>query len=117
MNSKKEKELYEKYDRYLRYKANYYSKRGLDYDDVYNQGWFLLLESCQEIFKISHEETIKRINSGLCTYYNHRKKERHILYGFNADDFIERYIRKPEFAGTEYINGILSIRLQSKRTC
>ena len=114
MNNKK-KELLDKYGRYLRYKAGYYSKRGLDYDDVYNQGWLFLLEACQEIFKMSHEETIKRINSGLRTYYNKERREKHILYGFNADDFVERYFRKPEFAGTEYINGILSIRLQTKR--
>lgn len=115
MDSKKEKELFDKYGKYLRYKADYYSKRGLDYDDVYNQGCLILLEACQEIFKISHEEITKKINSGLCNYYNREKKERNISYGFNADDFVERYFRKPEFAGTEYINGILSIRLQSKR--
>ena len=115
MDNKKEKEISDKYGKYLQYKADYYSKRGLDYDDVYNQGWLFLLEACQEIFKMSHKEIITRISNGLRTYYNQEKKERHIFYGFNADDFVERYFRKPEFAGTEYINGILSMRLQSKR--
>jgi len=58
---------------------------------------------------------IKILNIKLRDSYRKEIKEKHILYGLNADDFIGRYTRKPEFAGTECINGILSIRLQSKR--
>jgi len=58
---------------------------------------------------------IKTLNIRLRDSYRKEIKEKHTLYGLNADDFIERYTRKPEFAGTEYINGILSMRLQRKR--
>jgi len=58
---------------------------------------------------------IKTLNIRLRDSYRKEIKEKHTLYGLNADDFIGRYTRKPEFTGTEYINGVLSIRLQRKR--
>jgi len=109
--------LLEEYKDILKSNAIKYSKKSSgNYDYWFNEGYLILLETYKETpFIVPRKEMIEIINIKLRDSYRKEIKEKHILYGIDADDFIERYTQKPEFAGTEYINGILSIRLQRKR--
>jgi len=76
--------ILEKYKDYIEFNALFYSKKGLEYDDVYNQCYLFLLENNPHSF--SSTELKRRVNSDLRTYYNHEIKERHITYGTNPEN-------------------------------
>lgn len=79
--------LLEKYEKYLKYKAQYYSNRGLDYDDLFNQGYLFLLECYQKNPAIIHEKLISKVSNKLRTYYNRYVREKEIiLYGLDPED-------------------------------
>ena len=76
--------LLEKYKDYAEFNAIFYSERGLEYDDVYDQCCVYLLE-----YYLQHSSEInlkKCVNSKLKTYYRHEIRERHLNYGTNPED-------------------------------
>jgi len=76
--------LLEEYKDYIEFQAVFYSKKGLDYHDVYNQCFVYLYEN--NLQYPSKIDLKKCVNSKLRTYYNHEIKERHLSYGTNPED-------------------------------
>ena len=79
-----QEKLLEEYKDYLHFKADKYSKSGLEYNDVFNQGYLFLLESYM-YYKTSMDLK-KQVDHKLRTYYNQEKKEEHIKYGINPEN-------------------------------
>ena len=87
-------QLLEKHKDYLEFKADYYSSMGLEYDDVYNQGYCLLLEAYEEkslnyLFPVDSEKLIVRVDNELRNYYNRETKEKYNKYGLDPQDYSE----------------------------
>jgi len=90
MEKKEQDELLKEYGAFLTYKAKYYSTRGMDYDEVYQQAWVYLLETLREgeidpCLKTT-EDITRAISSGLRTYYNKHNRERTLTYGLSPED-------------------------------
>jgi len=82
--------LIKEYGRFLTYKAKYYSKKGMDYDEVYQQGWLELMQTLREseldpCLK-TKEDIIRSIGSGLRTYYNKHNRGKVLNYGLTPED-------------------------------
>lgn len=76
--------LYREYGDFLEFNARFYSKRGLDYYDVYSQCYLYLYDNYP---LYSSKIALKKcVNSKLRTYYNNEIKERHLSYGINPTD-------------------------------
>ncbi len=79
-----QKKFLKKYKDYIKFNAVFYSLRGLEYDDIYNQCCLYLLE--HYLIYSPEIDPKKYVNSKLRTYYNQEMKERHIQYGLNPED-------------------------------
>jgi len=79
-----QEKLLEEYKDFLHFKASSYSKTGLEYNDVFNQGYLFLLENYPQC-KYSSIALRNKVDSCLRTYYNQEKKEEHISYGIDPD--------------------------------
>ena len=79
-----QEKLLEKYKKFLHFKANQYSKAGLKYDDVFNEGYLSLLENYPQY--TSSIELRRKIDSSLMAYYRQEIRERHITYGTNSEN-------------------------------
>ena len=77
--------LLEEYKDFLHFKANKYSKAGLEYNDIFNQGYLFLLEN-YPLHYLCPETLKKIVDRKLRTYYNHEFRERHINYGTNQEN-------------------------------
>jgi len=76
-----QEKLLEKYKDFLHFKANQYSKMGLEYNNVFNEGYLSLLENYPQYN--SSIELRRKIDSCLMAYYRQEIKERHVTYGTN----------------------------------
>jgi len=76
--------LLEEYKDFLHFKADKYSKMGLEYNDVFNEGYLSLLEN--SLHCTSSVELRKNIDSYLRAYYRREMKERNITYGTNPEN-------------------------------
>jgi hypothetical protein len=82
-NSIQEK-LLEEYKDYLHFKASSYSKKGFEYDEIFNQGYLFSLENYPKYS--SSIELRKKVDSCLRNYYNQEKRKGYISYGINPED-------------------------------
>ena len=81
----RQEKLLEEYKDYLHFKADNYSKKGFEYNDVFNQGYLYLLENYPSYGHVPSFMR-KKVDSDLRTYYNHEIKERRIAYGINPEN-------------------------------
>jgi hypothetical protein len=65
--------------------ARHYSKKGLEYNEAYNQSYIYLLEN-YPLYKNSID-LIYCIRDKMRTYYRNEIKERHFNYGTNPEDY------------------------------
>ena len=77
-------EILKKYEDYLKFKADSYSKKGFEYNEIFNQGYLYLMENYPHFN--SSIELRKKVDNDLRAYYNREIKERHLNYGTNPED-------------------------------
>jgi hypothetical protein len=78
-------QLLKDYESFIKIKATHYSKKGLEYADVYNQCYLYLFENCP---LCDNKDDLKYcVENKLRTYYRHEIKERHFNYGTNPEDY------------------------------
>ena len=76
-------ELLEEYKDYIKTKAIFYSNRGFDYDEIFNEAYLLLLEAWNIPIERTPQEYKNIIHAGLMKYYRKEIKERNIAYGID----------------------------------
>jgi hypothetical protein len=73
--------ILDKFKSYIETKAKYYSQKGLEYSDVYNQCYLCIYDLCPAC-KTTDELKVK-VDHELRNYYRQELKERHFNYGTN----------------------------------
>jgi len=80
-------ELLKKHEDYLKFKAKYYSDKGLEYEDTFNQGYLFLLEIYKKSPFMNPQKLIRMVDHKLRTYYNKEIKEGYNKkYGLDPED-------------------------------
>ena len=85
-----QEKILEEYKDFLHFKANQYSKMGLEYEDVFSEGYLALLENYPAYGHVT--SSLKRkADSHLRAYYRQEIRENHVNYGADPVS-IERLI-------------------------
>ena len=77
-------QILKEYSNYIEITAKHYSKKGIDYDEAYNQIYLFMLENfptCKNPTELKY-----CVRNEMRNYYRKEIKERHIKYGINPEN-------------------------------